>query len=278
MKKFVFLAFVLISLVSCSSNSSSDSSNTGGNPSADQNYFPLGTSDYWVYQVGQTNSTTVHRDSLYVHGTITFPNNSNSYNKLNTLNTPWGFFSTCMNNNGLRKSNNNMLLTGTISFDVLNSGTPIAFDVADFIILSQDAAAGSLMSTKSGTFSQTVSNIPLTINYTLSTTAMADETNFTVPGTSTTYPLVKKVNTTLQLQINATVNTPIGAITSSVLDSQKVVDSKQYYVANKGNVYTTTHIVYSLNQTALSLLPSTTTLPFPSSNDITQTEKLVKPL
>ncbi|OYU85681.1 MAG: hypothetical protein CFE24_00290 [Flavobacterium sp. BFFFF2] len=276
MRKILFLALTLC-IASCSTNSSSDSSNTGTNPAADQNYFPLGATDYWVYEVNQAPSATVRRDSLYVNGPISFPNNANVYNKLSNKNTPWGFFSTCMNNNGLRKVNNRMLLTGTIAFDVLNTGTPISLDVTDFAFFSQETAAGTQMSTKSGTFTQTVSNIPLTINYTLTTTAMADESNFTVPGTTTTYPLVKKVNTTLQMQINASISTPIGALTASVLDSQKVVDSKQYYVANKGNVFTTTHIVYNMNQQTLSLLPSTTTLPFPTSNDITQTERLVKP-
>lgn len=276
MKKIVLFAALLGVMVSCSSSSSDSGSGNNGNNQADQNFIPLSSPNSWVYQVTtpstSTNPATVSRDSLYVNGTIQFPNNTNTYVKFNTLNQPNGFYSNCLNNNGLRKSGTDYLLTGTVQFDPINSGTPLVFNLNDFAIFKQNAAADQELSSQSGTINQTLGTTPLVISYTLKTKAMSDLSNFTVPGTTTTYPTVKRVNTTLTMQINASLN----GFSVSFMDQQTVVDAVQHYVADKGNVYSTTRIKYQLSALAISALAQNPNSNIPGSSDVTQTELLVR--
>ena len=258
--KLLILIAAFSFLFSCSSDSNGDNGN-----SIETNYLPLAIGDYWTYDV-TTNAQTL-RDSLYVSNDTTI--NAKTYKKFKTKNLPMGFFSNSLNNNGLRKEVNSLLLTGSLALD-FGVGVAIDLNVNDFVIFNETAANNQQLGFVSGTINQTVGTYPLVIDYTLKSIAI--ETLPTYSSNGQVYTDVKRVKTIFNAKITTTVTVqgfPI-PVTITILDPQDVVVSNQYYAKNIGMVYTNTTINYNLNA-----LPGGATLPIPSSGSQTQEEFLV---
>lgn len=253
--KLLFALTFFTVLISCSNDTDSGS---------ETNFMPLSVRNYWKYNV-VTNGLT-SRDSLYISNDTTI--NSKIYKKFKTRNAPVGFFSSSLNKNGLRKEGSSILLTGSLVLD-FGVGVPLNLNLTDFVIFNEAATNNQQLSSVSGRINQTVQNYPLVIDYTLRSIAIENLATYSSNGT--VYTDVKRVKTILNAKITTSISVqgfPI-PVTATILDSQDVVVSDQYYSKNIGMVYTKTLINYQLNS-----LPVGITLPIPTTGSQTQDEFL----
>jgi hypothetical protein len=256
--KFFIIAFAMTLLSACSSDDS-----TAGNGNA-TDYFPLTTGNYWTYDV--VGEALQNRDSLYVANDTVIT--TQTYKKMETLNVPFGFSTNSLRNNGLRKEGDVVFVTGAAGLNLGNT-LPINLSLSDFIIFKESATLNQQLSSVTGTLTQDFQGYPLTIDYTLKTTALETLPSFTSDD-NTVYTDVKKVKLTLNVKVTTLVTVSGFTVPVPLLNSQDVVTSIQYYAKNIGMVYTNTTISYTLqdfSQFGISL-------PIPQSDTQIQHEYL----
>lgn len=255
--KLVAFLWLAIASISCSSDD-----NPSGTTAV--NYYPLTTGNSWSYEVeGETTQT----DILTVGDDITI--NGKTYKKMLTETTPTGMYCTFLNNNGLRKNDNKVLLSGAITFD-LGLTAPFEFQLDDFVILKENASSNETLATKTGTIDQDFDGIPVTIDYTLKTVGVESLPTFTT-SRGEVYTDVKKVKFTISLKVVAVVTIPGSPIPFNVtlLNTQDVVTANQFYAKEIGMVYAENVISYNL-----AINPDDFDLPIPQSATQTQKEFL----
>ncbi|HSD15284.1 MAG TPA: hypothetical protein VLB74_11605 [Flavobacterium sp.] len=261
MKKRILLLTAVLSglFLSCSS----DDSNSGGNNTPDTNFtIPLATDKYWTYDVAEEGMDDT-RDSLYISGDVIIE--GNTYKKFQTKDdVSTGFYSSSLRNNGVRELDHKLLLSGNLSL-ADGQELPIGLDlsVVDFIIFKKNATLDEVLSTKTGSFQQTVEGFPLTINYTLQSKGGEVMPSFTTPR-GETYTNVR----TSKIILNVKITTVMSGVSIVVLDSQDVVKSTQYLADGIGVAYSKTITNYSINQLVANQLG------IPASNTSTQEEFL----
>ena len=245
MKHNYLIAILLMAfLTSCSSDNDSTPENT-----TETDYFPVENGDSWVYDV---SGEFPGRDSLYVANDTMI--NATSYHKFKTKEIAFGFYSGSLAGNGVRKSGDKLLVTGSTGVDLIQ-GFPIDLEVTDFVIFKESASENEQLSSTSGTFTYNFEAIPLTFNYTMKSVFQESLPSYTVPNYGT-YQDVKVVKIIVNLQVGAVV----GVFPINVMDPQDVVVSTQYYAKNIGMIYSTSVISYELTTSEVSL-------PFPSSGN-----------
>ncbi|THF47866.1 hypothetical protein E6C50_15640 [Flavobacterium supellecticarium] len=242
-------------LLLCSCSSSTEESTTGSTPS-NSVYFPLSTNNYWTYTVDAM------RDSLYIANDTLIA--STPHKKCKAKDFPVGFYSNSLNKNGIRKSGDEILASGTFDLEAF-TGLPIAISLNNFIIFKENATTGQTLSNVTGTLQQTVQDLPLTIQYKTTSIAGVTFPNYTSPN-GDAYTNVKAVNTIINLQVS----TVYFGIPFVVLPSQDVLVSTQYFAKDIGVVHTNTHLQYALS----SGIPAGIPLPIPNSGNQTQQEFL----
>lgn len=239
--------------ISCSNNDDSPNSNNFN--------FSLNNGNYWTYNVLTEN--TASRDSLYIKGDTII--NNKTYKKFKAKDFPSGFYSTSLNNNGLRKDGSKLLLSGTLGFGA-NQGLPtsISIDLNDFIIFNGNASSGTTMGTKNGTIQETFGDYNVVINYTLTSKSGDFYDVYNVNGND--YENVKATEISLRMTINASlVGVPFSI---PVLQNQEVLHSNQYTANQIGVIKTETTISYNIDSQIAS------TLGIPASSVQNQSETL----
>ena len=256
MKKTLLLISLGLFIISCSSD---DNNNGSDNNTVTEttDFLPETTGNYWVYKTDTDG--TAGRDSLYTDNDTVI--GANTYRKYRTAQLPSGFYSNTMNNNGVRKENGKLLLTGGASI-AISEALPFNLAVTDFVIFDQNALPEEIMGTLSGTIDQEIQGLQVKFVYTLSSKAKADMATYTVRG-QPVYTNVKPVETTLNLSITVS-GFPI-------MQPQNVLVSTQYYAEGIGVVFADTAINYQLID--LSFLGIE--LPIPTTGEQHQTEVLV---
>lgn len=258
-KFYLIAALTGFLLMSCSS---SDDSNGVDNTPVDFD-IPLANGKYWTYDViGEAGQT---RDSLYISGDSLI--GAVTYKRFEVRNNiATGFYSSALRNNGVRESDNKLLMTGDLSL-ASSEQLPIALDLTltDFIIFKKNATNGEVLSTKSGTIQEDFNGFPLTINYTLKSVGGESIPSFT----STNGDIYTNVITS-KIILTASITTMISGIPVpiTVLDSQDVLVSTQYLSDGIGVVYTNTVTSYSISETIA------TQIGIPASDSQTQEEFL----
>ncbi len=235
MKHSYFIAILLLVFMnSCST----DDSNNDDQPS-EKNYFPLENEDFWTYDV---EGEFAGRDSLYVANDTTI--SGNSYKKLKTKELPFGFFTSSLAENGIRKIDDKLVVSGSTNIDLLE-GFPISLDVTDFVLFKENASDGQELSSIDGTFNYQYEEFPLTFNYTMQSVFQESLESFSVPNHAT-YQDVKVMKIIVNLEITSVFNGGGIDFPINILNPQNVVVSTQYYAANIGMIYSTTDINYIL--------------------------------
>ena len=263
MKKILVILFSL-SLISCAveglESTIEDNSNNPNNPNNSTTFtdaLPMNTGNYWTYDVVGLANT---RDSLYIFGDETV--GAHTYKKFkNRNNIATGFYCSSLNNNNVRKEAGKLLLTGNLSvLQGITLPTGVDFSVTDFIIFKENATNGEILSEKTGTFQQTISSLPITIEYRLRSIGGESFASYTSPN-SDVYPNVKSTKIIMSLKITSTQTIAGFPITVNILPQQDVVISTQYLSKNIGVVYTKTNTNFSLNAAIAAQigLPVTTT-------------------
>lgn len=233
-KKILNINLILIVfLASCSKEETTTTENSV--------IVPLTEGNYWVYDV--EGNGIVEEDYLFISGDVSI--GSNTYKKFETLNDfATGFYSSSLKNNGVRKVQNKLLLTGDIALSAA-SNLPFNLDLSlvDFTIFKGNANLNEVLSTKSGTINETINGYPLTIDYQLKSIAGANFANFTSPNNDV-YTDVKAV----KIVLTVTISTVISGFSIPIISNQEVVTSNQYVANNIGVVHTNTTIGYSIPQ------------------------------
>jgi hypothetical protein len=271
--KFILASLFIVILCTSCSNSTEEVVDTSDNITT--SYMALGTNDYWNYTVSSTynGNVTPSKDTLHVGNDVLL--NAITYKKMlsegvDPVGSATGFYSSMLNNNGLRIDGSKLRLSGTVTLPTLVTD-PITLNLNDFIIFKENASSGTQLSSVSGSFTQTIQTYPLTFDYTFK--SVADGSLSTFVSNGHTYVDVKK--TKLILNLTVTYPTTLGGIptTLTVLPSQDVIVSTQYYSKNIGEVYTDTTIQYSMNPAVVSALNLPSTIP--TSGTMNQEEFLV---
>lgn len=246
MKTKTLLASILflftIGFTSCSSDD--DSAASGGTNFS----VPLTIGSYWDYDVVSDAGTT--SDHLFVDSDVVI--SGNTYKKFKTTEAPTGFYSSSLNENGVRNDNNKLRLTGSINLGA-SQGLPtdISIDINDFIIFDPSASANATLDSHTDSFTETYNGVTLTFNYTLKSTAGENHTSYSSNGT--TYNDVKSTVVSLNLTVSS--------ILGNIMNNQEVLHSTQYLANGIGVVNTQTTFSYSIDPTIASGLgiPATTT-------------------
>ncbi|WP_417368940.1 hypothetical protein [Flavobacterium beibuense] len=236
MKKNHYLLLLLSLFIFSCSNDDDNSSN----PTDVNNAIPLSTGNYWVYDVDVAGTTG--RDSLYIANDTTI--NNTTYKKFKTESFPMGFYSMALNNNALRNVDGKLLLSGGIDTGIPE--IPLDLTVSDFVIFDPNAATGSILSTFNGQNEQELEGYDISVSYSLTTEAGDNYTSYTTPD-GQSYNNVKAV--TVKLSLKVVVSIPDIPFPFTILPTQDVLVSTQYYANGIGMVHTTTAMQYELADT-----------------------------
>lgn len=262
LKWFLSSSILLALMVASCSNSNNDEA-VDNSDSIPTTFTSLATNTFWKYDVSSTYNGNVNasKDSLHVGTDVIM--NSLTYKKMladgiDPVGTASGFYSSMLNNNGLRIDGSKLRISGTVNLPTLVSD-PITLNLNDFIIFKENATSGTQLSSMSGSFTQTVQTYPLTFDYTFKSVADGSLSSYISNGH--TYSDVKK--TKLILNLTVTYPTTLGGIptTLTVLPAQDVIVSTQYYAKNIGVIYNKTDIQYSMNPAIVSVLNIPSTIP-----------------
>lgn len=252
----IFLCTIYLT-TSCSSNDDEQIA-------ANTNHFPLTNNNSWKYKV--TVEDENEEDELKIDGTIVI--NNKTYHKMKANEPFFGFYSSSMNNNGVRQETGKIYLQGNFE---PSDDLPINLDIVlnDFVVLDANANAGVQLDILSGSFSQDLGDIPLTINYQLISESDGKLDSFTTTENETFQDIIK-TKIILKLNISTTQEIIPGfpPVTVQILPMQNVLVSTQYYANNVGMIYNNTNIQYQLNQ-ALSQFE------LPISDSFSQNQKEV---
>ncbi len=243
MKKLLFpiLATILFT-VSCSK----DDNPVTPPIESSGNYLDLSEGNYWVYDVtGQFSG----RDSLYVAQNVTTGNVTHQL--LKTQSEPIGFFSGLLNEAKLRKSEDKILATGSSNYEIID-GFPLNIDISDFIMFKENGNENQELSSISGTIEREYNNIPLIFEYKLKSFFVKKYNTYNVPNYGNHTDVVE-MRVELNLKITAKFSLEISPtpISVTILNSQDVIKSSQFYSNNIGNVYTETKVAYQMADLSL---------------------------
>lgn len=257
MKKYVFMLIGLpVIILSCNSDDAV--------PATSSNYQPLGTGNYWNYDVQGTEMS--ERDSLFVSQDTVI--STKSYKNMRTGNLPSGFFSLSLNNNSVRSEGGKVYMTGNAGLS-LGNFLPLDLELSEFIILDENATLNQQLSTMNGSANQDVEGIPLNLTYVLTTQSGAFYPTYTTPA-GLSYANVKSVQLKLNLKVSTVYQLGSLPLTVPILNAQDVVVSERFYAPNIGMIYSTTNFSYQLQD----LSQFGFELPIPQSGQETQTETL----
>lgn len=230
---YLLLLFSLF-VISCSND---DDSNT---PSEINNVIPLTIGNYWVYDVSVAGTTG--RDSLYIADDTII--NNLTYKRFKTESFPIGFYSMALNNNAIRNADGKLLLSGGIDTGIPE--IPIDLTVSDFVVFDPNAATGTVLSTFNGQNQQEIEGFDISVSYSLTTEAGESYASYTTPD-GQSYNNVKAVAVKLSLKV--VVSIPDIPIPYTILPTQDVLISTQYYANGIGMVHTVTDMQYELADT-----------------------------
>jgi filamentous hemagglutinin family protein len=209
-------------------------------------------------------------DSLYVASQSTI--NEHQYYDMQARNPIFGFYSNILHNNSLRRSNQRLLVSGAFTFVALEDFFPLNIPLNDFVLFDAQASPNQQLAVVSNQITQDFNGQPITINYTLTTTGLADVTDFNPNGV--VYQTAKPVQFRLNMSVSTMAEPLPGfpAVTFPILNAQDVVVSTQYFVNNIGVVHTQTALSYQLNPLIAQAFPE---FSIPLSGSSTQIEHLM---
>ena len=260
MKNLVLILALEFSIISC--NNESAELDNGLNST--NIYMPLTVGNFWTYKVVGTG--TVNRDSLFVQKDTVV--NGNPSKKMKTKFNPFGFYSNSLNKNTVRQLNDKLLVSGKSNFDfIANLGINIA--LADFVAFKEVTQNNEQVGLIDGEISQVVQGFNLKIIYSLRSIGLTSLSSFTT-SQNKTYADVKPMKYILTLKVVSPQTIAGVPFNITILDTQDVVVSTQYFAKNKGMVFAKTVINYQLQQ----LPAGAPVLPIPQSGNQTQEEFL----
>ncbi|WP_034058544.1 hypothetical protein [Lacinutrix jangbogonensis] len=274
-----FILFTALLFVSCSSNDDSTPEPVAV-PLLTGNYFPSNLNDLWIYNVESTNSEDAtldftETDLLTVNSTT----GNNFTLEANNGTTPSnGTMSTFLVNGNLTRTDDSLLYNGSIEVpEELSDFFDTAIVINNAELYNLNAAVNEELFTNSGSETETLdlngTMIPLTINYTLSTTKLNSSNTLTVDGE--VFNDVIKSNMSLNMEVTATFSVLGQQITRSVLDAQDVMSIDYYFSKNVGLIKADATQGYTINASFILFLEGLSIdIGLPTSVTITNNQEI----
>lgn len=256
MKKITLL-FVLIIIVSCSTNDDKQE-----DPVVQvYNYFPLTLSSYWNYN--NENEEGIAKDSLYTSSNEVL--NGLNYTKFIASEPISGFMTSMMSQNLMRTAESKLFLNGEFGTPLIEGFPDISIPLTDLIIYDKEAENGTLLSEEIGEISEIIDDIPIIINYTISTIQgdILDE------GTGA-FSSNKVLTSSIILNLSISTNIEIlgTVIVIPILQAQDVIKTTNYFASGVGLIFSESLIEYELED--LSSLGIDLPIPSEDSSSATQ--------
>jgi hypothetical protein len=198
------------------------------NPQNNTNYFPLVTSNSWDYQntlSSQDQTDVVSEETLTVSGSNEVAGTTvyefETSNPLNAAPT-----TLALSNGVVYKENSSLIYTGSFGLGI--PGFPeVNFEIQDGKIYDKNANTDAELFTFSSTIQQTIEGIPITIDYTISTTMGERFESLTV--SNELYEDVISSKLIVNMEISGNIGIPV-----TVLENQKVVEVTNYFAKDIG--------------------------------------------
>jgi hypothetical protein len=248
-----------MSISSCTQPDGYVSNNDDDFDGMTHNYFTVNLGNEWVYDVTTndgTNPITGTVDEIIVDENIII--DTIEYYGMSASNGSSGLMSQLYDQNLFRTQNAATYMTGGFTLPLSTfGGTDMPIDLGEIILLDESKTQGTTLSSKSGELTQNIGEYDITINYTFKTIQQETLTNHTVG--SETYNDIIKSDIVLSINVNTEIIVFGIPITVSILDTQDVLTTKNYYAENIGLIDSKTTITYFLED--LSLLPVPITIP-----------------
>lgn len=256
MKKITLL-FVLIIIVSCSTNDDKQE-----DPVVEvYNYFPLTLSSYWNYN--NENEEGIAKDSLYTSSNEVL--NGLNYTKFIASEPISGFMTSMMSQNLMRTAESKLFLNGEFGTPLIEGFPDISIPLTDLIIYDKEAENGTLLSEEIGEISEIIDDIPIIINYTIST-IQGDILDEGIGAFTTNKVLTSSI--ILNLSISTNIEILGTVIVIPILQAQDVIKTTNYFASGVGLIFSESLIEYELED--LSSLGIDLPIPSEDSSSATQ--------
>ncbi|MDO4727995.1 MAG: hypothetical protein Q4B43_03200 [Bacteroidota bacterium] len=264
MKKILFLSLAFV-LWNCSSDDNNAQPDSIINNAS---YSPQQIGNYWTYNV---LSDVVGKDSLYISSS-TVHEGEDLYNYTAQIPT-YGYYSNLMNGSSIRSTETALFINGNMSLgDVFGNNVPMNIDFNNFKFFDSNATNGTILDNKNGYYEIPYQdNGILKVTYNLTTEAGENLATYTQGGN--TYSDVKQSKIRLNVKVVATIVVNVLGVPTSfdytLLNSQDVLISIQYYAKGIGMVFANTDFQYSIDE-----LPAGFNLPIPQNYSSNTKESL----
>jgi hypothetical protein len=263
MKKITFTLLILL-IISCSS---SDDSEIIDSVPETYDYFPMTVDSYWTYNnqdSGQENT----RDSLFISGAEII--NDINYYKFSALPPVSGFMTSLLSQSSLNANDDELLLNGQFGTPPIEGFPEISIPLVDLIMYDLNENNGALLSEISGDIQEVIEEIPIKINYEITT--IQGETYEDGYGNFTSSSVLSSI-ININLSIVAEFEVLGNVLEIPILQPQDVIKTTNYFADGVGMIYSDTIVEYQLED--LSILETLgITLPFPSEDASNSSQNL----
>lgn len=253
---YLVLPLIAITLFSCNT----DDPSTDDDVTVDQDFFPLTANSNWTYD-NQNEELGPSTDFLYVEGTAT--QNGNTYTNLDAEDPASAFMTQLLSDNLLRNTSTSLFINGSLGSPI--EGLPdITLPLNDVPLYdtSVDISGDPVLETITGTIIQDVMEIPIEINYIMTSTMLA------TPNTATED--APQIASQLSVNMEIIAMIPVGPVTLpfTVMQPQDVLLATNTYTDGIGLTDSQVLVTFTLED----LSGAGVELPFPedSSNLSTQ--------
>lgn len=227
----------------------SSSDDDGGEPTTiTGDFFPLTVDNYWNYDVTTTNNETsevvTNSDFLFVDAQT-----GTSFTlKVNTDNIANGSMNAILVSGPVSQTDSTLTMDGTLALPIEGFDTTVSIN--DAVLYNLNASNNEVLSTFSGTVTETFEGLPIEANYELQSKKINNTSSLTVNGTS--YSNVEVTEITLNLTVTTAIEV-LGTTTDiSILDSQEVLKIRAYFGENVGLLKAESTINYEVNAATLA--------------------------
>lgn len=213
-------------------------------------FFPLNMGNTWDYDVqntdNDTNQTVTSTDFIEVESQT----NTGFSLSVNQNGIPNGIMSGILTSSALTRTETTLISNGTVELPI--DGFDLQIELENALLYNTQAANGELLSTQSGVFTQDFEEYPITINYTLTSTQLANLETLTVDNT--TYNSITSANISLTLSVTTEVTFGITQTIPILDDTTPVLSVNSYYAEDIGLVKAEATSGYTLNANTVSIL------------------------
>jgi hypothetical protein len=274
MRKFslLLLIFSALSFIGCSGDDDTNSGTTNGDNSGDgngdgngdntptfENFLPLTIANFWRYDVNTTDDQgtppSTSTDEITTTGTTTIGTLTYFTHEANADAT--GTMTGLLTQNVVRNDAGKYHMDGELVIPLGQlGGDDVVITLNDALFLDESASDGAILSTQSGTITQTIQTLPMTIEYTLETVQQEALSSHMVAGDAIIYNDILKSQIILRLSVA----TEIAGFPITVLAEQDVLTIDNFYANAIGLVDSDSVFTYTLNTLPVDIgIPDTVT-------------------